>query len=207
MPEALQDLIAGVARLYRSGAQDMLPSSAIELEALTSAVLVPSVPCTLPVCAHLHVALAAAQASPLRDIVTTIARVAHTATWLQNTNYIARPPSPSFLGNYGYVEWVGPETTQGRAFCSTVIRVGVLMLGPATEYPEHHHPAEEVYHVIAGHALWSKGGASWCQQPPGTAIHHAPHTPHATKTLDEPLLALYCWAGDINAAACLTAHS
>jgi quercetin dioxygenase-like cupin family protein len=200
MPEALNPLLAAIANLYRSSAQQMLHRAAAELDGLTAARPAPSAHKQLPVCQHLNAALAAAQASPLQPIASAIEPIARTCTWTQNPNYIAHPPSPSFLANYGYVEWVGPC----RTIHSTAIRVGILILGPATEYPEHHHPAEEVYHIISGHTLWSKAAEPWCQHPPGTAIHHAPHIPHATKTLAEPLLALYCWSGDIDAAARLT---
>ena len=98
------------------------------------------------------------------------------------------------------VEWLGPD----RLLHNTEFRVGMLMLGPSTVYPEHHHPAEEVYHVISGHALWSRAGAPWRLEPPGTMIHHAPNVPHATQTRDAPLLALYCWTGAIQTAARLT---
>jgi quercetin dioxygenase-like cupin family protein len=200
MAEAMNPLITAIANLYRSSAHDMLHRAAIELDTLKDAIPAPTTPKTLPVCQHLDAALAAAEAAPLHSIATAIAPLAHTSVWTQNPNYVAQPPSPSFLKNYGYVEWVGP----GRAIHSATIRVGILMLGPATEYPEHHHPTEEVYHVISGHALWSKSSEPWHQHPPGAAIHHAPHVPHATKTLAEPLLALYCWSGDIHAAARLT---
>jgi quercetin dioxygenase-like cupin family protein len=200
MAEARNPLIAAIADLYRSSAHGTLHCAAIELDGLTAAIPAPTAPKQIPVCQHLDAALAAAQTSPFHNIASAIAPIANAAAWTQNPNYVARPPSSSFLDNYGYVEWVGP----GRAINSASIRVGILMLGPATEYPEHNHPAEEVYHVISGHALWSKAGAPWHQIPPGTAIHHAPHVPHATKTLAEPLLALYCWSGDIDAAARLT---
>jgi quercetin dioxygenase-like cupin family protein len=203
MPEALNPLLAAIANLYRSSAQQMLHRAATELDGLATSSSAPSAQKLLPVCKHLNPALAAAQASPLQPIASAIAPSTHTFAWTQNPNYIARPPSPSFLDNYGYVEWVGP----GRTIHSTAIRVGILMLGPATEYPEHHHPAEEVYHIISGHALWSKAAEPWHQKPPGTAIHHLPHVPHATKTLAEPLLALYCWFGAIDAAARLTSST
>jgi quercetin dioxygenase-like cupin family protein len=203
MPEALNPLLAAIANLYRSSAQQMLHRAAAELDGLTAARPAPSAHKRLPVCRHLDAAIAGAQSTPLQDIATAIARLANTSAWTQNPNYLARPPSPSFLDSYGYVEWVGP----GRAIDNTAIRVGILMLGPSTEYPGHCHPAEEVYHVVSGHALWSKGSAPWRKEPPGTAIHHAPHIPHATKTLADPLLALYCWSGDIDAAARMTALS
>jgi quercetin dioxygenase-like cupin family protein len=151
----------------------------------------------LPVCRHLDAAVRLGLTGPCATIATALSNATAQCRWLQNANYLACPPASGFLDNYGYVELLGP----GRALDSQIFRVGMLLLGPQTDYPEHAHPAEEVYHVISGSALWSRRGAPWQAQAPGAAIHHPPHMVHATQTGDEPLLALYCWSGDIHAAA------
>jgi quercetin dioxygenase-like cupin family protein len=136
-------------------------------------------------------------AIPISEILTTFSALAGQFVWHQNPHYVAAPPSPDFLDNYGYVEFAGP----GRAIDVNDVRVGVLLLGPRTVYPAHLHAAEEVYHVISGRARWWRLGQEWRFEQPGAAIHHPPHLPHATACGDEPLLALYCWIGDIQAAA------
>ena len=75
--------------------------------------------------------------------------------------------------------------------------IGFLLLGPHTLYPDHAHAAEEVYHVVSGRASWRRGDGPWRPEPPGAVVHHAPHVPHAMRTEHEPLLALYCWMGDV----------
>lgn len=117
--------------------------------------------------------------------------------WLQNPNYTAQRMGPDFTDRYGYVELVGPQ----RTFESRTLLVGFLLLGPHTLYPDHDHAAEEVYHVVSGRASWRRGDGPWRTEPPGTVIHHAPHVPHAMRTEDEPLLALYCWMGEVAAPA------
>ena len=103
--------------------------------------------------------------------------------------------------NYAYVELAGP----GRWFESADIRLGFLLLGPQSHYPDHCHPAEEAYHVVSGTAEWWREDTGWTARQAGTLIHHAPLVRHAMRTRDEPLLALYCWAGEIGAHATLTA--
>jgi quercetin dioxygenase-like cupin family protein len=66
-------------------------------------------------------------------------------------------------------------------------------LGPATVYPRHRHEAEEIYLPLSGTASWQQGDETWRERPPGTLIHHAGDEPHAMRTGDGPLLALYLW--------------
>jgi hypothetical protein len=43
----------------------------------------------------------------------------------------------------------------------------------------------------------------WRRRPPGELIHHASAEPHAMRTGDDPLLALYFWYGGGLAATAL----
>ena len=119
--------------------------------------------------------------------------VEDSAEWLRNPGYTTRNSSGHFLENYGYVEPVGP----GRMFECPGFRVGFLALGPRVTYPDHAHPAEEVYHVLAGGADWRRDDGPWEWRRPGAAIHHPPMVPHATRTEAAPVVALYCWTGEI----------
>lgn len=98
---------------------------------------------------------------------------------------------PGFLNNYAYMEILG---TRGH-FRSDDIACGFLMIGPETEYPAHHHEAEEIYIVAAGTAAWRKGASGYIERAPGTLIHHPSRVPHAMRTEAEALLALYIWHG------------
>ena len=110
--------------------------------------------------------------------------------WSQT--YGAADVSAAFLDRYGWTELIGltgPIASQ-RLAC------GFLLLGPAVEYPSHHHPAEEIYLVLSGTADWRRGDEPWMQRPPGALVHHPPDMRHAMRTGDAPLLALYLWRGD-----------
>jgi quercetin dioxygenase-like cupin family protein len=108
-------------------------------------------------------------------------------TWKQT--YTAAQTSPAFLDNYGWSEIIG---TTGEA-PSERLACGFLLLGPHTLYPRHHHEAEEIYIPLAGTAAWEKGDEGWRKQRPGTVIHHPNNVPHAMRTADEALVALYLW--------------
>jgi hypothetical protein len=122
-----------------------------------------------------------------------LARLAPELGWVQNPNYVARPPSPDFLDNYGYAVLAGP----GGLVASEALALGLLLLGPRTHYPTHRHPAVEVYVVAGGEAEWRRGEDTWRREPPGAVIRHDSMVPHATRTLAEPLLAVYLWQGDL----------
>jgi quercetin dioxygenase-like cupin family protein len=136
-------------------------------------------------------ALAPGEVRPL------LAALGPALVWTRNPNYRSRP-NPRFLANYGYGVIIGPADRRARPLIEDASSsMGLLMLGPDVVYPRHRHPAEEIYIPLAGTAWWQRGDAPWRRMPPGNAIHHPPHMPHATRTGGDPLVALYLWQGEI----------
>ena len=131
-----------------------------------------------------------------------LAKLAPALSWVQNPNYVAAPPSPEFLENYGYAVLAGP----GGLVASEALALGVLLLGPGIHYPSHNHPAVEIYVVLSGEAAWQKGKEPWRREPPGAVIRHDSMVTHATRALAEPLLAAYVWRGDLATHARILAH-
>ena len=142
----------------------------------------------LPVCrwvASLEPLAAPATRALVRDFVAA----ADFLEWRQT--YSAVDFGPEFLERYAWTELVGLRGPIG----SEKVACGFLMLGPETEYPAHAHEAEEIYLPLAGEALWMRGEESFVARAPGAMIEHSSWTPHATKTREDPLLALYVWRG------------
>jgi hypothetical protein len=129
---------------------------------------------TTPICACID-----ALRSPLR--------------WQQNTSY----RGAAFLDGYAYCELLGPHGLQYEPD----LALGLLLLAPQITYPEHAHPAAEVYAVLAGRALWRQGDGIWRERVPGERIRHASMEPHATRTSHEPLLAAYLWQDHLDVGA------
>lgn len=93
-----------------------------------------------------------------------------------------------------FVELVSPSGMIETEHC----RIGLFFQRAETDYPNHHHAAEELYYVISGRALWSNDSIKDLSvKNPGEFIHHKSWEPHRMKTTDEPLLAMWCWTGDI----------
>jgi hypothetical protein len=146
----------------------------------------PVVPSGLPVLRWLPEAKADAPALSL-ELVNDICRAAPSMAWRQT--YTAAEVGAAFLENYGWSEIVGLS----GPLASERIACGFLLLGPHTYYPRHRHEAEEVYIPLAGTASWQQGDGRWRERPPGTVIHHASDEPHAMRTGERALLALYLW--------------
>jgi len=127
------------------------------------------------------------------ELVAALCQAAPSLAWRQT--YTAQDLGQTFVDNYGWSEIIGGS----GPFISERIACGFLILGPATLYPRHRHHAEELYLLLRGTAAWQQGGVVWREQSPGDLIHHAGDEPHAMRTGDEPLLALYVWRG-INVA-------
>lgn len=121
------------------------------------------------------------------SLIEALAAAAASLTWRRS--YVTPDVSAQFLDNYGWTELVGLT----GALAAERLACGVLLLGPHTRYPAHHHEAEEIYVPLAGSAQWQHGNRPWREQAPGSVIHHARQESHAMRTSSLPLLALYLW--------------
>ena len=118
-----------------------------------------------------------------------LASLANQLTWGQT--YSAEDFGVRFLEKYGWTEFIG----QRGPIASNLMACGFLLLGPQIEYPRHSHEAQEVYVPMTSQTLWQHGDQAWVYRTPGVPIYHAPWKPHAMRTGNEPLLALYLWRG------------
>ncbi|KMW59339.1 hypothetical protein AIOL_004321 [Candidatus Rhodobacter oscarellae] len=99
----------------------------------------------------------------------------------------------TFLDRFGCYCLIGG----GGAFMSKSMAAYLVYMPPGLHYPWHQHPAEEIYFVLAGSATFRRAGAAPQVLGPGQHVVHASNQPHATTTLDQPLLAHVLWKGDL----------
>ena len=78
------------------------------------------------------------------------------------------------------------------------MRVGLLLQLDHVPYPKHWHSAEELYLVLLGEAHWSVDDGSPEVRSSENFVHHKSNQPHSMKTIEEPLLAMWGWTGDID---------
>ena len=147
-------------------------------------------PASVPACAWLKQAITDPHRKH-RDLLWSVAQLAPVLPWLEV------PPGmlpPAFYGRHAYTEVVGPD---GAPMPSKVVRVGLYLQAPETDYPAHAHDAEELYLVLSGWAHWNAGPRRFIAEP-GQVIRHAPEESHAMRTGEAPFLALWAWLGAIN---------
>ena len=140
-----------------------------------------------------HTALfsAALEGAVSRRLAQALRAVADDMVW--HYSYPSRPGEPDRSSAIAFAELIGPDAALFAPAC----RIGLTLMAPHTVYPMHAHPAVELYRVIAGEAEWQTPQSA-SLFPPGTAILHPSNLPHAMRSYDEPLLALYGWSGDID---------
>lgn len=163
-------------------------------------------PFGLPACRFWAAAIEAGDATgALADLRHGLVGLGPWLAWTQNPNYRRAPPSGDFLDRYGYAVIAGPRNGSPPLVEHATLALGVLLLGPATHYPLHRHPATEIY-VPLNAAEWWRGDGPWREEAPGAVILHPSGVPHATRTGGSPLLAIYLWSGDLATHARLAAE-
>ena len=105
-----------------------------------------------------------------------------------------------FLSRFGSYELIGLEGT----FHSHQMRSFVVYAPAGLHYPWHHHPAEELYLVLAGEAEFTLLGESPRILRPGDTVYHATMRPHAMTTHDHPVMAYVLWRGNLTGLPVLT---
>lgn len=146
-----------------------------------------------PHAALVEAALAAAR-PPMMAVAGGIRRIGALLDWFYH--YPPRPEAPELDRRIAFAELIGPDGCLAAPAC----RIGFTLMAPHTFYPPHRHPAVELYVPLIGKAAWLASSGER-QVPPGGLVLHAANEPHATRTGDSPLLALYAWQGDLETPA------
>ena len=159
----------------------------------------PPQPTRLPACRFLPDAVAASLLS-VPDMAAATAALEEDLNWRQNPNYSDEAMGqPGYMMNYAYAEVIGPHGVwPGDDFL-----LGLFLLGPGLRYPNHAHPAPELYWILSGLSEWRMRDAPFEPREPGETIWHEPFVPHATNTGATPLLCAYAWTKDVKHAAML----
>lgn len=128
------------------------------------------------------------------DFTRVLVEVADRLNWRDiYPHYAGEPDMDAFRRNYAFIHFIGPR---GMVECDTTL-FAISLQGPRTFYPCHVHKPPEEYFVAAGEAEWQRGDGAWARKPPGSFFHHPSGARHATKTLDQPLLCVIAWFGDL----------
>lgn len=122
------------------------------------------------------------------DSAMAAARSAH---W--RDTYRDTPFGETLHAHFGSFEIVGRDTV----LSAEGIRSFLVYQAPGFHYPMHHHPAEEIYLVLAGSGEFHMHGRPSQVLQAGATAHHPVNAPHALTTHESPLIAYVIWKGDI----------
>ncbi len=116
--------------------------------------------------------------------------IAPKLNWWQRTADVE--PGSAFATGHANTTLIGKGGLEER----DDVWVGISLMAPGIEYPEHHHPPEEVYLVLSpGH--WQQAGGDWFEPQIGGLVHNTPNILHAMRSGSAPLLAVWClWKDD-----------
>src|SRR5882672_6194925 len=92
-----------------------------------------------------------------------------------------------FAENHANARLVG----DGGLEASDEVAIGVSVMAPHIQYPDHHHPPEEVY-IALSPGEWRQGDGAWHSPGVGGLVHNPPNIRHAMRSIEEPLLAIWC---------------
>jgi quercetin dioxygenase-like cupin family protein len=146
----------------------------------------------LPACSHLDRALGEACRcpGPVERLGRALAALEPRLVW--RTRPGAENVGEPFLGGHANAYMVGPESLEPR----DDVLVGVSLMAPMLQYPDHQHPPEEVYVTLSA-GSWRQGAGPWHEPGPGGLVYNEPDVVHAMRSGPEPLLAVWClWTGN-----------
>ncbi len=145
-------------------------------------------PQTVPQCDALDIALQAPH-DPIADEINNVRKHLH---WSDSSGGIKSEDVRELLA---FVELLGPTGMVLNSNC----RAGLLLQMANTHYPDHRHAAEELYLALSGTGTWFRDAApAGLLQPPGDFIFHKSYESHAMVSTAMPLLAFWCWAGELS---------
>ncbi len=148
-------------------------------------------PSRLPVCAQLAAALAAARAASgtTASLADAFAAIEPSLAWRRRPG--TEDAAADFRDGHANARIVGAAGLEPRDDAM----VGVSLIAPAIQYPDHHHAPEEVY-IALSPGEWRQGDDPWHAPGVGGLVYNPPGIVHAMRSGNAPLLAIWClWAG------------
>jgi len=142
--------------------------------------------------------LASAKYADLQNAILAASDVAH---WRET--YKGTDISNDFMDRFGCYCIIGEDAP----FMSEQIRLWMVYMPAQLHYPWHHHPAEEIYMVVSGNAIFRRQGCPDEVLSEGQTYFHKSNQPHAMETMDEPILCLVAWRDSFQAPPELTDYT
>ena len=139
----------------------------------------------IPALDHLPFAIRNAQKGPpkIRALANCLQEIAGELTWYQRQ----QPALSDFMRGHANAFIIGPNGLEKRSD----IVVGVSLLAPGIEYPDHNHPPEELY-VVMSDGEWRQNNNPWQAPGLGGLVCNPANITHSMRSGPKPLLAVWC---------------
>ncbi len=141
------------------------------------------------------IALASSAYRDLQDAIRAASPIVHWRETYRGTD-IGR----DFMDRFACYCIIG----ENAPFTSEAIRLFMVYMPAGLYYPWHHHPAEEIYMVISGNAVFRRQGHPDTQLFERDTSFHESNQPHAMETGTDPVLCLVAWRADFDTPPVLT---
>ena len=105
-----------------------------------------------------------------------------------------------FMDRFGCYCIIGEDAP----FSSDKIRLYMVYMPPHLYYPWHQHPAEEIYMVVSGNAVFRRKNCPDEKLFEGGTSFHESNQPHAMETMEDPVLCLVAWRDDFQSPPVLS---
>ena len=139
----------------------------------------------IPTLDHLPFAIRNAQSGPpeIRALANCLQEIAGELPWYQRQE----PALSDFMRGHANAFIIGPNGLEQRSD----IVVGVSLLAPKIEYPDHNHPPEELY-VVMSEGDWRQNDNPWHAPGLGGFVCNPANITHSMRSGSKPLLAIWC---------------
>jgi len=118
-----------------------------------------------------------------QNMVNNVIELADDLPWYQ------RPVANNqgFMAGHVNAQIIGPEGLEVRQD----LIVGVTLMRPNIDYPDHHHEPEELYLVLSD-GRWRQDNGDWHTPGLGGLVHNSSDLMHGMKSVNTPLFAIWC---------------
>lgn len=110
------------------------------------------------------------------------------------------PPDTTHPEKYDFSKKFGCYSLIGNdaPFSSDLMRLFIVYMPANLIYPWHSHPAEEIYLMLSGEAIFKRQNYDDEQLGEGQTMFHQSQIAHQIETKDKPMLALVAWRNHLD---------
>ena len=140
--------------------------------------------------------------SSLRNTLVGVAPIMHWPEIYKESDIQIEGVSCDFMEHLGVYTIIGDT----GPFQSQNMSVYLVYMPASLTYPWHYHPAEELYFIISGEAVFRRDGHEDIVASEGMHIIHETNQPHEMQTYDKPMLSLAIWRNHLDVVPTLIAR-